>query len=89
MTHQVKDPVLSLQQLGWLLWHKFNPWPGNFCMLWVLQKRKRKKERKRERKRDRQPHFEVDNPLTHRFFFFSVVSTTILHYPWLVAERKG
>ena len=24
----VKDPVLSLQQLGVLLWPRFNPWPG-------------------------------------------------------------
>ena len=27
---QVKDPVLSLQRLGSLLWCRFDPWPGNF-----------------------------------------------------------
>ena len=26
----VKDPALSLQWLGTLLWSKFCPWPGNF-----------------------------------------------------------
>ena len=35
MAQQVKDPALSLQQLG------FNPWPGNLHMLWVCQKKKK------------------------------------------------
>ena len=35
MAQQVKDPVLSLQQLELLLCHGFDPWPGNFYMLWV------------------------------------------------------
>ena len=30
MAQQVKDPALLLQQLGWLLWHGFSPWPRNF-----------------------------------------------------------
>ena len=30
MTQRVKDPKLSLQWLGLLLWHWFDPWPGNF-----------------------------------------------------------
>ena len=25
-----------------LLWCLFNPWPGNFCMLWERQKKKKK-----------------------------------------------
>ena len=29
---QVKDPVLSLDRLGLLLWLGFDPWPRNFCM---------------------------------------------------------
>ena len=33
MVQQIKDPVLSLQGLGSLLWHRFHPWPGNFRML--------------------------------------------------------
>ena len=28
MAQQVKDLALSLQQLGSVLWHGFNPWPG-------------------------------------------------------------
>ena len=35
MVQQVKDPELSLQQLGSLLWLRFDPWPGNFHMQWV------------------------------------------------------
>lgn len=36
----VKDPVLSL------LWHEFDPWPGNFCMPRGIAKRKKKKEKR-------------------------------------------
>ena len=32
MAQWVKDLVLSLQQLMWLLWCRFDPWPGNFHM---------------------------------------------------------
>ena len=32
---QVKDLMLSLQELRSLLWLRIDPWPGNFCMLWV------------------------------------------------------
>ena len=42
MTQQVKDPVLSLQQLRSLLWHGFDPWPGNVHMP-QLQPEKKKK----------------------------------------------
>ena len=54
MVQQVKDPVLSLQQLGSLLWHGFNPWRRNFCPPWVWQgteggrERGRKEGKKRE-----------------------------------------
>jgi len=41
----VKDPALSLQQLGSLLWCQFDdPWPRNFCM--PRKKPKRKEKRK-------------------------------------------
>ena len=40
----VKDPVLSLQQLGSLLWHRFNPWTRNFHMLWMWLKKNPKQE---------------------------------------------
>ena len=47
----VKD-LMMLQQRGSLLWHEFNPWPGNFHMFWAnsspkttfLRKIKRKKK---------------------------------------------
>ena len=43
----VKDLVLSLLWFSLLLWHKFNPWPGNFCMLQAEGK-----EREKEKKKD-------------------------------------
>ena len=32
MVQWVKDPELSLQWLGLLLWHGFHPWPRNSHM---------------------------------------------------------
>ena len=32
VAQEVKDPVMSLPWLRLLLWHRFNPWPRNFCM---------------------------------------------------------
>ena len=37
-----KDPVLSLLWLWLLLWHGFDPWPGNFCMLQAGPKKKKR-----------------------------------------------
>ena len=37
----VKNPTLSLQQFGSLLWHGLDPWPGNFCEPWEQPKKKR------------------------------------------------
>ena len=42
----VKDLAFSLLRLGSLLWLRFDPWPGNFCMSWVQPKKKRKKNMK-------------------------------------------
>ena len=36
----VEDPILSLQRLGLLLRHEFDPWPRNFYMLHVWPKKK-------------------------------------------------
>ena len=44
MAQQVKDLVLSLQQLGLLLWRGFDPWPRNFH---ILQEGERKKKKKK------------------------------------------
>ena len=41
MAQGVKDLALSLQQFGSLLWHGFDPWPGNFRMPQVLPKNKK------------------------------------------------
>ena len=35
VVHQVKDLLMSLQWLGLLLWHMFDPWLGNFHVLQV------------------------------------------------------
>ena len=35
----VKDLALLLLWLGSLLWSWFDPWPGDFCMQWVWQKK--------------------------------------------------
>ena len=35
MAQWVKDLALSLLQLGLLVWYRFDPWPGNFRMLWM------------------------------------------------------
>ena len=34
VVQHVKDLALSLQRLGSLLWHGFDPWPWNFHMPW-------------------------------------------------------
>ena len=46
VVQQVKDPALSL------LWLRFEPWPGNFHMLWVHPKKKKKKKKKKKRKKE-------------------------------------
>ena len=43
MAQWVKDPVSSLLWLRLLLWCRFDSWPGIFCMLWVLPKKRKKK----------------------------------------------
>ena len=43
VVQRVKDPALSLQQLEQLLWHGFDPWPGNFYMPWLWPKKKKEK----------------------------------------------
>lgn len=37
---RVKDPVLSRLWLWSLLWHWFDPWPGNLCVLQVQPPKK-------------------------------------------------
>ena len=52
MAQWVKYPAFPLQWLGMLLWGGFDPWPGNFHMLRLWQKKnERRKEGKEGRKR--------------------------------------
>ena len=44
VTQWVKDLMLSLQQLEWLLWLGFSPWLGNFHIPRVRQKRERERQ---------------------------------------------
>ena len=48
MAQLVKDPTSTL------LWLGFNPWLGNFCMLWAQPKKERKEGRKEGRKRKKE-----------------------------------
>jgi len=41
MAQVVKDLVLSLQQLGLLLWHGLDPWPGTSMCHRHSQKKKK------------------------------------------------
>ena len=41
VTQWIKGLVLSLHQLRLLLWHKLDPWPRNFHMLWVQPKKRK------------------------------------------------
>ena len=52
MAQQVKDMVLSLLWFRSVLWCGFSPWPGNFHMLWVWQKKKKKKKRKERKEKN-------------------------------------
>ena len=42
MAQRVRDLALSLLWLWLQLGHGFDPWPRNFCMLLVWQKKKKK-----------------------------------------------
>ena len=50
VAQQVKDPVLSLLWLRSLLWHRFDPWPQNFCIPQVKQKKKKKIKKQKTKK---------------------------------------
>ena len=55
-----KDLVLSLQQLGSLLWCGFDLWPWDFLRLQVWPKKKKRKEKKSERERERERSFHME-----------------------------
>ena len=45
---RIKEPRLPLKWLGSLLWHRFDPQPGNFHMQW-MQPRKQNKTKQKSR----------------------------------------
>ena len=45
MAQWVKDAVSSLQWLWSLLWHRFDPWPGNFHTLQAWPKNQQTKQK--------------------------------------------
>ena len=67
----VKDPVLSLKWPGSLLWHRFDPCPGNFCMLQVWPKKKKKKERKTKILKKKKTHT-ITNHLFSSLFSYPI-----------------
>ena len=49
MAQWVKDPALSLLWLWFQLWHRFNSWPREFCILWVQQNKQTNKHLKKKK----------------------------------------
>ena len=45
MAQWVKDLALSLQQLGFLLWLRFDPWPQELPLPRVQPKKKRREKK--------------------------------------------
>ena len=43
MAQWIKDLVLSLEYLGFLLWCRFSRWPGYFHMPWARPQKKKEK----------------------------------------------
>ena len=51
VVQQVKDPALSLQWFGLLLWHRFDPWLENFHMPRAWPKKKKREGGRPEKKK--------------------------------------
>ena len=61
---------MSLLWLRLLLWCMFNPWPGNFCMPWAQQKKKKKEKKIRSARQ-----YRVKTNLHSYVFFVFFVCT--------------
>ena len=48
VVHWAEDLASLLLWLGSLLWHRFDPWPGNLHRLWAVAKNKQTKKKSRE-----------------------------------------
>ena len=73
MAQWVKDPALTLQWLGSLLWCEFHPWPRNFTCCRRGQKKKKKSRENKTSKNRMQSNTEVIVcfwKLLGNFFFF-------------------
>ena len=70
----VKNPVLSL------VWLRFSPWPGNFCLLQVWQKEKENKK---------QEKLLLYNAGVWLSFFGWGVADKILENKWIREKGKG
>ena len=60
MVQKIRDPVFSLQGLGSLLWHGFDPWIRNFHMTGMQPK---KREGKRKEGTERLIHLKNGSPI--------------------------
>ena len=80
VAQQGKDSMLSLQQLGSLLWHKLDLQPRNFCMLWVHLPHPPKKDmiKDTDERPDEETESEVWEGPEHRSFCPCRVG---LHHP--------
>ena len=58
MVQPIKDPVMSLQQLGLLPWQRFDHWPtcGNFHMRQASSPNPHKKKKKKKGKNNNCKH---------------------------------
>ena len=39
MAKQVRERALLLEQLRLVMWHRFDPWPGNMPQMWPRRKK--------------------------------------------------
>ena len=78
VAQQVKDLGSPLLCLGWLLCLGFDPWPGNFCMLWAWPKKVDYKDKKILR-------------LALKIFFFllGIAVVKILHFLQVNSAEKN
>ena len=75
----VKDPALSLQRLGSLMWHGFDPWPRDFQWALGMEKKKKKKRKKSTQSTHPRNIYRYINLNTHKHIHTRDQSI-IIHY---------
>ena len=99
MAQWVRDLALSLLWLGLLLWHGFDPWPGNFHMLCMWQKKKKKKKEEEEEEEEEEKKKEVspehlhlsDSPMYYLSFeslVFSKIDSKAIYHTFNLKELR-